>query len=79
MSELLKLAEEQRAARLDRDAARSKKAKAVEEAERQRRLTKLGRDIDGSWTKLEGLVESSDYDGALSLARRAPAPGLTVP
>lgn len=68
VSELLRLAEEQSAKRHDREAARAEKARAAAEAERQRRLAKLGRDIDGAWTRLERLIESNEYDGALCLA-----------
>jgi hypothetical protein len=68
VGELRALAEIQRAEREKADAASAKKAKAAAEAGRQLRLTKLGRDVDGAWAKLEKLVEASSYDEAVKLA-----------
>ncbi len=50
------------------EAARAKKAEAAAAAARQRHLTKLARDLEGAWTKLEKLVDASSYDDALKLA-----------
>lgn len=68
VGELRALAEAQRADREIADAARAKKAKAATAAARQRHLTKLARDVDGAWAKLEKLVEASRYDEAVTLA-----------
>jgi hypothetical protein len=66
--ELRALAEAQRAEREKADAARARKAKAAADAARQRHLTKLARDVNGAWAKLEKLVEASSYDEAVKLA-----------
>jgi hypothetical protein len=66
--ELRALAETQRAEREKAEAARAKKAKAAAGAARQRHLTKLARDVEGAWARLEELVEASDYDVAVKLA-----------
>lgn len=42
--------------------------RAASEAARRRYLAKLGRDVEGAWTKLESLLEASAYDDALKLA-----------
>ena len=68
VGELRVLAEAQRTARETAEAARAKKAKAAANAARQRNLTKLARDVEGAWSRLEKLVETSDYDVALKLA-----------
>jgi len=68
VGELRALAETQRGEREKAEAARAKKARAATEAARQRHLTKLARDVDGAWAKLEKLVESSGYDEAVKLA-----------
>jgi hypothetical protein len=68
VGELRALAEAQRAEREKAEAARAKKAKAAADAARQRHLTKLARNVDGAWAKLEKLVEASRYDEALTLA-----------
>jgi hypothetical protein len=68
VGELRALAEAQRAGREKADAARAAKAKAAADAARQRHLTKLARDAEGAWTKLEKLVEASSYDEAVALA-----------
>lgn len=68
VGELRALAESQRAKRKQAEAARATKAKAAADAVRQRRLTKLARDVDGAWAKLEKLVQSSSYDEAVALA-----------
>jgi hypothetical protein len=62
------LAETQRMEREKAKAARVNKAKAGAAAAHQRHLTKLARDVDGAWSKLERLVEASDYDVAVKLA-----------
>jgi chromosome condensin MukBEF complex kleisin-like MukF subunit len=49
-------------------AARAKKSRAAAEAARVRHLTKLARDVEGAWSKLEKLVAASDYDVAVKLA-----------
>jgi hypothetical protein len=67
IGELRALAETQRTEREKTDAERTKKAKAAADAARQRHLTKLARDVDGAWAKLEKLVEASDYDVAVKL------------
>jgi hypothetical protein len=66
--DLRALAEAQRATREEAEAARARKAKAAAEATRQRHLTKLGRDPDGAWARLEELVEAGDHDLAVKLA-----------
>lgn len=68
VGELRVQAESQRAAREKAEAARAKRARAAAEAARNRQLAKLGRDVDGAWTELEKLVESSKYDEAVNLA-----------
>lgn len=68
VGELRALAETQRAEREKAEVARAKKAKAAADAARQRHLTKLARDVEGAWSKLEKLVEASDYDVAVKLA-----------
>ena len=68
VDELRALAESQAAEREKAEVARANKAKAAAEAERQRRLTKLGCDVDAAWSKLEKLVEASGYDEAVALA-----------
>ncbi len=68
VGELRALAEIQRAEREKAEAARAKKAKAAADAARQRHLTKLARDVEGAWAKLEKLVAASDYDVAVGLA-----------
>jgi hypothetical protein len=50
------------------EAARAKKADLAAARKRERRLTRLGRDVDGAWKELEKLVASSAYDTALKLA-----------
>jgi hypothetical protein len=66
--ELRALAEAQRAEREKVEAARAKKSRAAAEAARVRHLTKLARDVEGAWSKLEKLVAASDYDVAVKLA-----------
>jgi hypothetical protein len=68
VGELRALAETRRAERKKAKAARAKKAKADAALARQRHLTKLARDVEGAWAKLEKLVEASDYDVAVKLA-----------
>jgi hypothetical protein len=68
VGELRALAEAQRSERQKAQAERARKTKAEADAARQRYLTKLARDIDGAWSKLEKLVEASDYDVAVKLA-----------
>jgi hypothetical protein len=68
VGELRALAATQRAERERAEAARAKKAQAAADAARQRHLTKLARDVEGAWAKLEKLVEASDYDVAVKLA-----------
>lgn len=68
VSELRTLAEAQRAQREKIEAARAKQARAAADATRQRHLTKLARDVDGAWAKLEKLVAASGYDEAVTLA-----------
>lgn len=68
VGELRALAERQRAERENAEATRAKKAKAAADAARQRHLTKLARGVEGAWSKLEKLVEASDYDVAVKLA-----------
>jgi hypothetical protein len=68
IGELRGLAEAQRARRETAAAARAKKASAASAAARQRHLTKLGRDAEGAWAKLEKLIETSRYAEALPLA-----------
>lgn len=68
VSELRALAEAQRAERENAEAERARKTKAQAAASRQRHLTKLARDVEGAWSKLEKLVEASDYDVAVKLA-----------
>src|SRR5690606_22274821 len=82
--ELRTLAEAQRAQRQKAEAERARKTKAQADAARQRHLTRLARDVEGAWSKLEKLVEASDYDVAVKLAidlrdlatREATAPDL---
>jgi hypothetical protein len=66
--ELRVLAEAHRAEREKVEAARAKKSRAAAEAARVRHLTKLARDVEGVWSKLEKLVAASDYDVAVKLA-----------
>lgn len=66
--ELRALAEDQRAERDKAEAARAKKSSAAVETARERHLTKLARDVEGAWSKLEKLVAASDYDVAVKLA-----------
>ena len=66
--ELRALAEAQRAEREKAEAERARKTKAQADAARQRHLTKLARDVEGAWSKLDKLVEASDYDVAVKLA-----------
>lgn len=66
--ELRALADVQRAEREKAQAERARKTKAQADAARQRHLTKLARDVEGAWSKLEKLVEASDYDVAVKLA-----------
>jgi hypothetical protein len=66
--ELRALAEAKRAERERAEAERARRAKARADAARQRHLTKIGRDVEGAWSKLEKLVEASDYDVAVKLA-----------
>jgi hypothetical protein len=68
VGELRALAETQRAEREKAEAVRAKEAKAAADAARQRHLAKLARDVEGAWSRLEKLVETSDYDVALKLA-----------
>lgn len=68
VGELRALAQAQRAEREKADAIRAKQATAAAAAKRQRRLTTLGRDVDGAWAKLEELVSASRYDEAVTLA-----------
>jgi hypothetical protein len=68
VSDLRALAKAQRAEREMAEAERARKTKAEADAERQRHLTKLARDVEGAWSKLEKLVEASDYDVAVNLA-----------
>jgi hypothetical protein len=68
VAKLRELAEAQRNERDNADAVRAKKAQEAAERARQGRLTKLRRDLDGAWAKLENLVESSRYDEAMGLA-----------
>src|SRR5690606_4067701 len=62
------LAEAERAQRQKAEAERARKTKAQADAARQRHLTRLARDVEGAWSKLENLVEASDYDVAVKLA-----------
>lgn len=62
------LADIQRVEREKAEAARAAEANAAAEAARQRRLSTLGRNLDGAWLKLETLVEASSYDEAVKLA-----------
>jgi hypothetical protein len=66
--ELRALAEAKRAEREKAETERARRTKAEAEAARHRHLTKLGRDVEGAWAKLEKLVEASDYDVAVKLA-----------
>lgn len=68
VGELRALAETQRAEREKAEAARAKKARAAAESARKRHLTKLARDVEGAWARLEKLVEASIYDEAVKLA-----------
>jgi hypothetical protein len=68
VAELQALAEARREERENAQTMRAKKAQEAVERARQGRLTKLSRDIDGAWAKLEKLVESSSYDEAMTLA-----------
>lgn len=68
VGELRALAEAQRAERENAEVESAKKARALADAARERHLAKLARDVDGAWSKLEKLVEASDYDEALMLA-----------
>jgi hypothetical protein len=68
VSELRALAKAQRAEREKAEAERARKTEAQADAARQRHLTKLARDVEGAWSKLEKLVEASDYDVAVKLA-----------
>lgn len=71
VGELRALAESQRADREKVQAARAKRAKATadvaRDVARQRQLTKLARDVEGAWARLEKLVETSDYEVAVKL------------
>jgi len=66
--ELRALAEAQRAEREKAESARATKARDAAEKQRQRRLDKLGHDVDAAWVKLEKLVGANDYDEAVKLA-----------
>jgi hypothetical protein len=70
VGELRALAEVQRGVRekAAAAAARAKRSKAAAGAARQRHLTKLARDVEAAWSKLEKLVEARDYEPALKLA-----------
>ncbi len=68
VGELRALAEGQRSERGKADAVRATKAKAAADGARQRQLTKLARDVEGAWTKLEKLVDASRYDEAVTLS-----------
>jgi hypothetical protein len=68
VGELRALAEAQRSEREKAQAERASRAKAQADAARQRHLTKLARDVDGAWSKLEKRVEASDYEVAVKLA-----------
>jgi hypothetical protein len=68
VEELRALAETRRRERKNAEEACAKKAKALAEAQRQRRLTTLDRNVQGAWSKLEKLIESSSYDEAVKLA-----------
>jgi hypothetical protein len=68
VSQLRALAESQRAEREKAQAERASRTRAQADASRQRHLTKLARDVDGAWSKLEKLVEASVYDVAVKLA-----------
>jgi hypothetical protein len=68
LGELRTLAKAQRAEREKAEAESARRTKAQADAARQRHLTKLARDVDGAWSKLEKLVEASDYDVAVKLA-----------
>lgn len=68
VNELRALAEARRAERRTAEAAHAKKAEAAADAIRQRHLTKLARDVEAAWAKLEKLVAGSDYDVAVKLA-----------
>lgn len=68
VGELRALAAAQRAEREKAEATRAKKAKAAADGARQRQLSKLARDVDGAWARLEKLVAASDYDAGVKLA-----------
>lgn len=68
VGELRALAEAQRAEREKAEAERARKTRAQADAARQRHLTKLARDVEGAWSKLETLVDARDYDAAVKLA-----------
>lgn len=68
VGDLRALADTRRVEREKAQAARARKAKAAADAARQRHLTKLARDVEGAWAKLEKLVEASDYHVAVTLA-----------
>ena len=68
VAELQALAETQRLSRERAETERERKEEQDNERKRQRRLTKLGGNIDSAWLKLEKLVESSSYDEAVKLA-----------
>ena len=66
--ELRSRAETRRSERANAQAVRATKARESAEKARQRRLDKLRLDADAAWTKLEKLVDASDYDEAMTLA-----------
>jgi hypothetical protein len=68
VGELRTLAEAQRAEREKAEAESARRTKAQADAARQRHLTKLARDVEGAWSKLEKLVEASEYDVAVKRA-----------
>ena len=68
VGELRALAAAQRAEREKAEAESARRTKAQAEAARVRHLTKLARDVEGAWSKLEKLVAASDYDVAVKLA-----------
>ena len=68
VGELRARAETRQSERENAQAVRATKAREAAERARERRLDKLGLDVDAAWAKLEKLVDASAYDEAMTLA-----------
>jgi len=68
VGDLRALAETERERREKAAAARKRKAKDAADRARNDHLSRIGKDVEGAWTKLEQLVDARGYDDAVRLA-----------